>query len=216
MIKRAFCVMMICLLHTLWTAGSTISGMAKDEQLLLDCFNRFSYTQHLGVGQAEYPLFAAQLSAFFRHETDTPHVAQHPFHDYEVMHLFDVRTLLDNVSRVALVCLCGTLLFVLLTIYLMRRKRTSLWPGCIAYLALLAIVTLYFVCDFGHAFTLMHELLFTNDLWLLNPQTDLLSALMPEDMFIFLAKKVLMRVLPLLIAIPIFLPFPRKNAQPRQ
>ena len=53
--------------------------------------------------------------------------------------------------------------------------------------------------SYALAFVLLHKLLFTNDLWLLNPQTDLLIALMPEGMFMHLALQVLYRLLPLLI-----------------
>ena len=214
MIKRAFCVLMICLLHTLWTAGSVISGMAKDEQLLLRCFDTYAQTEAFGVASSEYPLFSAQLSAFFRHETDNPSVSSHPFHDYEVVHLYDVRALMDGISRVAQACLMGELLFIALTIYLMKRKRVPLWPGCVAYIALVALLALYAVLDFNRAFTLVHQLLFTNDLWLLNPQTDLLIALMPEGMFMYLARRVLFSLSPLFIAMLLALPF--KSIKPRQ
>ena len=38
--------------------------------------------------------------------------------------------------------------------------------------------------DFDSLFILFHKVAFTNDLWLLNPQTDLLIRLMPIEFFI--------------------------------
>ena len=54
-------------------------------------------------------------------------------------------------------------------------------------LALLAIVVAVVVLaciDFDSLFILFHKVAFTNDLWLLDPQTDLLIRLMPIEFFI--------------------------------
>lgn len=203
--------MMICLLLTLWTAGSIIPGLAKDEKLLLKCFDRYAETESFGVQKSDYPLFAVQLSAFFRHETDDPNVAEYPFHDYEITHLDDVRNLLDGIRTFSVICLVGAILLSMLC----RRERFSLLPGFIAFLGLTAAIILFAVLDFNRVFTLLHELLFTNDLWLLNPQTDLLIALMPEGMFTYLARRVLYGVLPLIAAMLIASVFSRKFIQPR-
>ena len=36
---------------------------------------------------------------------------------------------------------------------------------------------------FGALFTQLHEALFTNDLWLMNPETDILIRMMPQPLF---------------------------------
>jgi len=212
MIKRTICVMICCLLLTLWTAGSIIPGLARDEKLLLQCFNRYAETESFGVQKSDYPLFSAQLSAFFRHETDEANVQAFPFHDYEVTHLHDVRRLMDGIRTFSTLCLIGAILLITL----FRRERFSLLPGFIAFLGLAAAIILFAVLDFNRIFTLLHELLFTNDLWLLNPQTDLLIALMPEGMFMFLARRVLYGILPLIIAMLLVSLISRKFIQPRQ
>ena len=200
MLKRTLCVALLCLLLTLWTAGSAVHGMAKDEKLLLACFDRYAQTARFGVEKRDYPLFAAQLSAFFRHETDDPNVSAYPFHDYEVLHLFDVRSLMDGIAFAAGVCLILSFAAALALFFLYRRKRFSFGRGFIAFLAAAAAVIVYALLDFNAVFTLLHKLLFTNDLWLLNPYTDLLIALMPEGMFIHLAVRILWHVLPLFAA----------------
>jgi len=216
MIKRAICVMICCLLLTLWTAGSVIPGLAKDEALLLSCFSRYAETESFGVKKSDYPLFAAQLSAFFRHETDDPNAGVHPFHDYEVTHMFDVRRLMDGVALFARICLAAAVIMFVCTALLYRRQRFSFLPGFIAFLALVTIVVVAAACSFSTVFVLLHRLLFTNDLWLLNPQTDLLIALMPEGMFIYLARKILYRLLPLLLLMSAAAVISQKYAQQRQ
>ena len=216
MIKRAFCVMTLCLLLTLWTAGSVIPGLAKDEKLLLSCFDRYAETAHFGVEKNDYPLFSAQLSAFFRHETDDPNISAHPFHDYEVTHLFDVRHLMDGIKTVAGICCALSTIALIMLVCLYRRKSFSLLPGFIAFLLLIATIILAAALDFNRIFFLLHEILFTNDLWLLNPQTDLLIALMPEGMFMFLARHILLRILPLMLFLLVSALLSRKFIQPRQ
>lgn len=208
--------MTLCLLFTLWTAGSVIPGLARDEKLLLKCFSRYAETESFGVRKSDYPLFSAQLSAFFRHETDEANVQAFPFHDYEVTHLHDVRRLMDSIRCFAWICLAAAAMMLVCTVFLYRRQRFSFLPGFIAFLLLMAAVILYAVFDFNRLFYLLHELLFTNDLWLLNPQTDLLFALMPEGMFMFLARRVLCCILPLLIAMLLVSLISRKFIQPRQ
>ena len=51
-------------------------------------------------------------------------------------------------------------------------------------LAFVAILTLLAAMDFDRLFILFHQIAFTNNLWLLNPQTDLLIRLMPTQLFI--------------------------------
>ena len=54
-------------------------------------------------------------------------------------------------------------------------------------LAILAAVTIIIIAaciDFDSLFILFHKVAFTNDLWLLDPRTDLLIRLMPIDSFV--------------------------------
>ena len=54
----------------------------------------------------------------------------------------------------------------------------------IAVLAVVTAVIILACIDFNSLFVLFHKVAFTNDLWLLNPQTDLLIRLMPIEFFI--------------------------------
>jgi len=200
MIKRTFCVLLLCLLLTVWAAGSVIPGMARNEKTLLSCFDTYAQTAHLGVKKGEYPLFAQTLAAFFRGETDDPNVASHPFWDYEVTHLFDVRHLMNGIRTAAYAALA---LAVLLSIFLLskrgRRGLATAWLwGFFLYITTVVLITVFAVLDFNRMFVLLHKLLFTNELWQLNRRTDLLIALMPEGMFMHLALEVLYHLLPLL------------------
>lgn len=51
-------------------------------------------------------------------------------------------------------------------------------------LAVVTAVIVLAVIDFNSLFILFHKVAFTNDLWLLDPQTDLLIRLMPIEFFV--------------------------------
>ena len=53
----------------------------------------------------------------------------------------------------------------------------------LALLVPLGAFAIWAAADFSGAFTFFHHLLFTNDLWLLDPQTDLLIRICPSSMF---------------------------------
>ncbi len=79
---------------------------------------------------------------------------------------------------------------ILLFFFTPRGKRPSkkqlMLSAGLAPLALmipLGAFAIWAAADFGSAFTFFHHLLFTNDLWLLNPRTDLLIRICPESMF---------------------------------
>jgi len=57
-------------------------------------------------------------------------------------------------------------------------------------ISLLAILLLLMAIDFYKYFTYFHEIFFTNDLWLLNPKTDILIQMLPLEFFSSIAYKV--------------------------
>ena len=59
--------------------------------------------------------------------------------------------------------------------------------GIGALLLVLAALLVWGMVDFDSLFILFHHLAFTNDLWLLNPATDLLIRLMPVAFFVHYA-----------------------------
>lgn len=107
-----------------------------------------------------------------------------PFNEKERIHMadcFDLFALLRKaiVASVLLaaVCLAGG--------WMLGRcsLRRAAMGGTIGFAGIIAILALWGLMDFDSLFTLFHKLLFTNDLWLLDPQTDLLIRICPQSMF---------------------------------
>jgi len=103
------------------------------------------------------------------------------FHDYEVVHLEDVKRLFAfNSSLQALSLL---LLLALCAVGLSQSRRAEvaagLRKGSLCTLGLLAVTGTLFMADFDWAFVGFHLVAFDNSFWQLNPSTDYLVRLFP-------------------------------------
>ena len=108
------------------------------------------------------------------------------FHSYEQAHMADCRALfaLDRqVLTVSLVLSAALFLFAARS-----GRRRPVWKGVAwgsaGFLLLALLLLLWGLVNFHGLFVTFHRVAFTNDLWLLNPQTDLLVRLMPTALFI--------------------------------
>lgn len=191
--RRAAYSLTVALCLLLWmafVACFTVTRMGRDGQLYARCFHAFGDTARLGVPESAYDQIAMSLAEYF----SGGDVAFDVFNQREMTHLSDIRGLFRLFDRAWL------LLFPLaaMAVWLIRRPDIKgFWLGTGLCALLLGGLGAYIALDFENAFILMHRLLFTNDLWLLSPNTDLLICLMPEPMFTFLAGRLALTVLPL-------------------
>ncbi len=110
------------------------------------------------------------------------------FNDREKAHMVDVQNLFIGglwIRRIAL------LIFVSSVVAIIKMKADwkrllpkSFLIGLGAFIGITAGVGLLFMSDFNKYFTMFHEIFFDNDLWLLDPRTDLLIRMLPEGFFL--------------------------------
>ena len=176
---------------------AAVTRMGRDGALYARCFHAFADTARFSVSAEAYDGIGQSLGAFFAGEdVEFPY-----FNQRETTHLSDIRGLFFLFDRSWLLLIPAAALILALA---GKPDPRGFWLGCGLSLLLLALLAGYIALDFENAFVLMHRLLFDNDLWLLNPQTDLLICLMPEAMFVFLAGRLALYVIPawlLLIAL---------------
>lgn len=107
------------------------------------------------------------------------------FGEVEVVHLRDVKALLGIIFRLSEISLAVVLTYIGTAIFIHPKRRLidltreialSIGVSSIFLLAVLG----YVLFDFDSAWTQFHEIVFTNDFWLLNPATDRLIQMYPE------------------------------------
>ena len=196
--RRAVYALSTALCLVLWLVLVTcaaVTRMGRDGQLYARCFHAFADTARLGVPESAYDEIAMSLQEYF----SGGDVAFPVFNAREMTHLSDIRDLFRLFDRAWLLLLP----LAPLVCWLIKRPDVrGFWLGLGLSALLLGALAAYIALDFESAFILMHRLLFTNDLWLLNPNTDVLICLMPEPMFTFLAGRLALIVLPLWLLPP--------------
>ncbi|MEG0793032.1 MAG: TIGR01906 family membrane protein [Lachnospiraceae bacterium] len=116
------------------------------------------------------------------------------FNKREIAHMEDVQHLFVKGMELRMKAL-----IVILALLMAARLGKTPWkqvlPKAFQYTvigfgAISAILTAVIATDFTKYFTKFHEIFFSNDLWLLDPSTDLLINLLPEGFFVDIAMRI--------------------------
>ena len=118
------------------------------------------------------------------------------FNDRERAHLEDVRGLflgglaLRRIS-LGLIVAC-VILLLLLKADIRRVLPKMICIGSALFFAVLAVLAGIISTDFNQYFIMFHHIFFNNELWMLNPDTDLLINIVPEPFFMDTAARIAM------------------------
>ncbi len=115
------------------------------------------------------------------------------FNEREIHHMRDVRLLILLTLPLAGI----GLLFCWLSARFAQKKkglyrfRRTAMASIGVLLLLLGAGGVWMARSFDTAFVRFHEIFFWNDLWILNPQTDMMIRMLPQDLFIYLFGRIL-------------------------
>jgi len=109
------------------------------------------------------------------------------FGEREKAHMVDVRDLYLRFRTLRRIC-SGIVLLTLVLGWFFNKKLLYHTLNRVKYIVPLLLVVVgavgvLFATDFDKYFTIFHHLFFDNDLWLLNPNTDILINMVPESYF---------------------------------
>lgn len=135
------------------------------------------------------------------------------FNEREISHMIDVKVLFILMHRLKWMLLFLLILFWIpyfaYIFYLYRQQRSSktvklflrfklnlskmLAFNGLFTLAAIGVLGFMLLSDFGKYFVHFHEIFFTNDLWLLNPETDHLIQMLPEVFFYDISTQIILQ-----------------------
>lgn len=160
----------------------------------IDHYNAAAVT---GIAHSDLIAATADIRAYFNNNQDLLRTRVHDssgnvvplFHPKEVLHMRDVKHLLQRVYAIETLALCFVLAYVV---------AICLWSGAESLQALAmralraSILTIALVVGFGVVastgfdalFTRFHELSFGNDFWQLDPATDHLVQMFPQGFWL--------------------------------
>lgn len=116
-----------------------------------------------------------------------------PFNDREMTHMRDCYALFSLLRRVRARLIPWAIVLILGGLWILRdprRLRRCFVIAPLVWLIPLGLFALYAAVDFDRAFALFHHILFRNDLWLLDPRTDLLIRICPATMFMHMGIRI--------------------------
>ena len=109
------------------------------------------------------------------------------FNDREKAHMVDVKNLflggLDLRLEAGVMLVAALLILAFTKANMKKVLPQSFLMGVGGFVGLLAIFACLIAKDFHKYFFLFHEIFFDNDLWLLDPKTDLMIRMLPEGFF---------------------------------
>ena len=171
---------------------TTVRGEVNCARLYEYGFDKYNVSQTTALNSTQLSAVAQRLIGFFNSRVETPQMNVTNengeefalFHDYELVHLDDVKRLFRLNSLVQEAVLVYIIAYILLFFLKMKRRwqdlaRGIMW-GCVLTLALLGglgIASLFF---FEEMFIQFHLVVFHNLYWLLDPGKDYLIMLFPQ------------------------------------
>lgn len=116
------------------------------------------------------------------------------FNEREIAHMADVQVLFLKAMSIRRVCLVLTAaLLILMAVTKARMKKvlpSSMCIGTGLFFGLITALALIISTDFTKYFVMFHHIFFSNDLWILDPRTDMLINIVPEGFFMDTAARI--------------------------
>ncbi|MBQ7655304.1 MAG: DUF1461 domain-containing protein [Clostridia bacterium] len=186
----------------------------NNQALMTQGFLQFSQTAHLNVPASRYGEYAGAICGYLDGKTTVTQIKDaetgelvNAFSDKENAHLADVRGIVSGLKMFRYVGGGAVIAALALLYFLRKQERPRMLSDAVRGFALSALFLLFAasalamwgIVNFDGLFITFHKIAFTNDLWLLNPNTDVLMALMPLPFFTWYVGEMVKSLLPVLI-----------------
>lgn len=155
-------------------------------------------TAHIaGLDEAELEGITNELLSYLKDKRDDLDIArasgEDVFGDREIEHMKDVKELFVYGFRLRnMAFIISALLLIILIFTCPRRWIKYILFGFILVWAIIIIISISLAIgvyiDFDSMWDKFHHIFFTNDLWLLDPDTDILIMMMPGNFFMDMIK----------------------------
>lgn len=192
--RKALCAAALCLgfaaLHIILTL-TALHWVGTDADLYYREQLKANILPEADVCDAELRVLDGQLANYLK--GDETALDNAPFNEREMTHMADCFELFELLRKVRSRLIAWAVLLIVGGAYWLRDRRRIRLCACLSPLILLlplGLFAVYAAVNFDAAFTLFHRILFRNDLWLLDPATDLLIRICPESMFMHMGVRI--------------------------
>lgn len=187
---NGFLIIVLVLSLSLVTLVMSIEENSYDLDYYMNSFEENGVYETTGKTPEELEKISKDIILYLKGSDDS--ALDSHFNQREIHHMEDVLGLFDLARVIKLV---SSLLTLGIIFYFLSREKAGLmgkWIlfGLFANHFILLILGILVATDFTKYFTVFHEIFFTNDLWILDPKTDLMIQMLPEPFFINIARNI--------------------------
>lgn len=173
--------------------GTNVRYLANEGRVYEYAFDEYDGPARTGIARAELVRASAELREYFNNDADLFFTRVNMgdrevplFNDREISHLKDVKQLFGWVftaHEVAFVYILSYVaaVFIWAREKLLRALAIQSLVGCLLTVGFIVFLAVFALSGFERAFEHFHLIAFTNDLWKLDPRTDRLIQMFPEE-----------------------------------
>jgi len=182
-------------------------------------YNKYQVTQAVSMTMDDLLDVTGEMMSYLRGKRDNLHVdttmggvEREFFNAREIAHMEDVRGLFLGALSIRRGCLM-IMVLCLIVLLLLKTSFTRTFPKAVCagtgiFFVLSAVIAFIISTDFTRYFIMFHHIFFKNDLWVLDPSTDMLINIVPEGFFrdtVFLIGFIYLFSILLILAVCLFL-----------
>jgi integral membrane protein (TIGR01906 family) len=216
--KKTVAVVITALASFLLIVGMLIASIemfAVNERFFENEYNKLNTAASIGMSDEDLTRVTKNLIAYTTGRRDTLDMQakingaeEEVFGQREKDHMVDVRALYLHARMVRTISLVVALALIAAAFAVFGKKALrTLFRSFLVVSGVFALIVLalgvYAAVDFASFWTSFHHLFFTNDLWLLDPRTDVLIMMVPEAFFSSLVTRIIIRFVSIFVTLNI-------------
>ena len=188
--KKILAVILVISLSLMFLVIS-IENNAYNRSYFIKSFEKYNIEQATSKSMEELDVITTDIIKYLKNEGGNELLEPH-FNEREILHMDDVQKLFDLERMIKYITIITSFLIIL---YFIKKEQIltlgkTLFYGLFSNYIVLSVLGILLLLDFNKYFTYFHLIFFTNELWLLDPATDLMIQMLPEEFFFGMAKKI--------------------------
>ncbi|MBB6214660.1 integral membrane protein (TIGR01906 family) [Anaerosolibacter carboniphilus] len=190
---------------------TTLQVFVFDKDFYLKEFSKYEIPKVTGMSMADLERVAEKMIRYLKDEDKDLVIEgtvkgerREVFGEREKQHMVDVKNLFQGGYFLRNIGIFSIIAAILLLSRLAHRASTEIYKGIfhssILTFMLMGLLLILMQIDFYKYFTYFHEIFFDNDLWLLDPNKEVLIQMLPLEFFIDIATRVVLWFVGIMIA----------------
>ncbi len=185
-----FCVISLLVVILISSVDIAVYG---DMRYFQKEYRKYDVIKNVNMEEKELLFVTEEMMSYLKGKRDNLNIEavidgeqQEFFNEKEIAHMKDVRVLFWGgqwLRRIGVIVCIITVIFLLFQSkieFLLKCLRN----GLISFIVFMAILVGIITTNFTKYFVIFHKIFFSNNLWILNPETDRLINIVPEPFFI--------------------------------